>query len=72
MALSNRIDIAKMSKLPDRTNGARRKLPARNEATGISPLGKRLREISDRALASGVKPLSCEQIEQIVAEIRNG
>ena len=40
--------------------------------TGVSKLGQRLREISDRALASGVKTLSREQIQMVVLEARGG
>jgi hypothetical protein len=39
---------------------------------GISPLGQRLREISDRALAAGVKTLSREEIQKAVLEARGG
>jgi hypothetical protein len=38
----------------------------------ISPLGQRLREISDKALDSGVKTLSREQIQKLVLETRGG
>lgn len=38
----------------------------------ISPLGQRLREISDRALAAGTVRLSHDQIEKMIAEIRSG
>jgi len=37
-----------------------------------TPLGQRLREISDRALASGVKTLSREQIQKVILEARGG
>ena len=35
-----------------------------------TPLGQRLREISDRALASGVKTLTRDQIQQAVRDAR--
>jgi hypothetical protein len=38
----------------------------------VSTLGQRLREISDRALASGVKTLSREQIQRVILETRGG
>ena len=38
----------------------------------ISPLGQRLREISDKALDLGVKTLSREQIQKLVLETRGG
>jgi hypothetical protein len=39
-------------------------------ARKVSKLGQRLREISDKALASGVERLSTEQIHELIAEIR--
>jgi hypothetical protein len=42
------------------------------EAVKISPLGKRLREISDKALSSGTKTLSQAEIQRLIAEVRNG
>jgi len=38
----------------------------------ISKLGQRLREISDRALASGTKVLSADEIHERLCEIRGG
>jgi hypothetical protein len=63
-----------MAKLPEDKNGAKRRGggPEVPRDQGISTLGKRLRELSDQALASGTKPLSYEQIEKAIAEIRNG
>jgi len=43
---------------------ARRTLPE------VSKLGSRLRELSDKALASGIETLSNEQIHQLIAETR--
>jgi hypothetical protein len=36
----------------------------------VSRLGSRLRELSDKALASGIETLSNEQIHQLIAETR--
>jgi hypothetical protein len=36
----------------------------------VSKLGQRLRELSDKALASGTKTLSLEQIQQLISDIR--
>jgi hypothetical protein len=44
--------------------------PARIPKT--STLGQRLRELSDKALASGTKTLSHAQIQNLVWEIRGG
>jgi hypothetical protein len=38
----------------------------------ISKLGQRLRSISDKALASGVKVLSREEIRNVLLETRGG
>ena len=38
----------------------------------ISELGRRMREISDRALASGTKVLSPDEIDALLSEIRGG
>jgi len=40
------------------------------QAPKVSDLGKRLREISDKALASGVRTLSSEEIGRMVSEAR--
>jgi hypothetical protein len=36
----------------------------------VSRLGSRLRDLSDKALASGIETLSNEQIHQLIAETR--
>lgn len=41
-------------------------------AAKISKFGQRLREMSDKALASGTKVLSSEEIHQLLCEIRGG
>ena len=41
-------------------------------APKVSTLGQRLREISDRALVSGVKTLSRGQIQKVILETRGG
>jgi hypothetical protein len=38
----------------------------------VSKLGKRLREISDKALASGTKTLSHAEIQRLISEVRGG
>ena len=38
----------------------------------ISKLGQRLREISEKALASGTRVLSADEIHERLAEIRGG
>jgi hypothetical protein len=40
------------------------------EPTKQSDLGRRLRELSDRALASGIETLSTEQIHELISEVR--
>jgi hypothetical protein len=40
------------------------------EPTKQSDLGHRLRELSDKALASGVETLSIEQIHELISEVR--
>jgi hypothetical protein len=40
------------------------------ESTNESDLGRRLRELSDKALASGIDTLSTEQIHELIAEVR--
>lgn len=37
-----------------------------------SELGQRLREISDKALASGTTRLSHDQIQRLISEVRGG
>lgn len=55
-------------------NGAHRKsvndLWNNPDSQKISKLGQRLREISDKALASGTETLSLEQIQTLISEIR--
>jgi hypothetical protein len=43
-----------------------------SEPPKISKLGKRLREISDRAIASGVEILSVDEIHDRLRETRGG
>jgi hypothetical protein len=38
----------------------------------LSELGQRLREISDKALASGTTRLSHDQIQRLISEVRGG
>jgi hypothetical protein len=38
----------------------------------VSDLGKRLRELSDKVIASGTERLSAEQISQLLSDIRTG
>ena len=42
----------------------------RTSTPKVSKLGQRLRELSDKALASGTRTLSPEQIRQRISEIR--
>lgn len=55
----------------DPKNGNRLERPAVPSAK-VSKLGQRLRELSDKALASGTKVLSSEEIHQLLCEIRGG
>jgi hypothetical protein len=47
-------------------------LQSGSETPRISKLGRRLREISDQALATGTKVLSAEEIQSRVVELRGG
>lgn len=52
----------------DRSNGH---VNERNpDPRRVSRLGQRLRELSDKALASGTRTLSTEQIHKLIAEVR--
>ena len=55
-------------------NGAKRKgvngLKDTQSNQKISKLGQRLRELSNKALASGTETLSLEQIQILISEIR--
>jgi len=57
-----------MEKFPSK-NGKSRETAA---PVQVSKLGKRLREISDKALASGVKVLSRDEIRKVLLEVRGG
>ncbi len=54
-----------MSDEPSGTNGKNGASP-----TDESALGRRLRELSDKALASGIETLSTEQIHELIAAVR--
>lgn len=53
-------------------NGKHLEKPMEPTTKVVSRLGQRLREISDRALASGTKVLSLDQIHELLSEIRGG
>jgi hypothetical protein len=54
-----------MSNEQPRTNGQNGA-----DSTNESDLGRRLRELSDKALASGIETLSTEHIHELIAEVR--
>jgi len=41
-----------------------------NTRSEVSDLGRRLRELSDKALASGTKALSYEEVRRLLSEVR--
>ncbi len=53
-----------------RANGDERKEVTHSGGVAVSELGRHLRELSDKALASGTSRLTNKQIHQLVAEIR--
>ena len=60
-----------MDSMSERKNGTNGK----NEPVAVAPrkvskLGQRLREISDRALASGTETLSIDQIRALISQTR--
>jgi len=44
--------------------------PRNPDPPRVSRLGQRLRELSDKALATGTKTLTTEQIHQQISEVR--
>jgi hypothetical protein len=58
--------------MAERTGKNGKPLQRAAETPTISKLGQRLREISDKALASGTKTLSLDEIHDYLAEVRGG
>ena len=56
-----------MAKTPSKNGKGTGEVPA---SPKVSRLGQRLRELSDKALASGTDTLSNEQIHRLISEIR--
>ena len=54
--------------MPDHKNGNHKQKVTTTQK--VSKLGQRLREISDRALASGTKTLSYEEVRRLISEVR--
>jgi len=51
-------------------NGNNKKQLQGSQDVKVSTLGQKLREISDKALASGTKILSIDEIHQLICEAR--
>jgi len=62
--MSNTIEKMKKAPITSSKNGSGR--------AEMSEVAKRLRRISDRALAAGVKVLSRDQIQTLIRETRGG
>ena len=58
--------------MPERKNGAQRQDERSSPSLTdkVSNLGRRLRELSDKALASGTNTLSNDEIHALISEVR--